>query len=38
VARLYDVVHLTRRRNMEHLRGYSEFRVDVKGYKYKRIT
>jgi hypothetical protein len=38
VAILYDVVHLTIRRNMERLCGYSEFRVDVKGYKYKRIT
>jgi hypothetical protein len=35
---LYDVVHLPIRGNMERPSGYAEFRVDVKGYKYKRIT
>jgi hypothetical protein len=31
VARLYQVVPLTRRGKVERLRGYSEFRVDVRG-------
>jgi hypothetical protein len=38
VARLYEVVPLTRRGKVERLHGYSEFRVDVRGYKYKRMT
>jgi hypothetical protein len=38
VAVLYDVVQLTIRRNAERLSGCTEFRRDVQGYKYKRIT
>jgi hypothetical protein len=38
VAILYDVVHLSIRRNTERSSGYPEFRVDVKGYKFKGIT
>jgi hypothetical protein len=35
---LYDVILLPIRGNLERLSGYAEFRVDVKGYKYKRNT